>query len=579
MEKAQILIVEDDGIIAMDLESRMKKLGYGVAAIVGYGEQAIEKVKENTPDVVLMDIILKGEIDGIEAAEEIRTQYDIPVIFITGYADKDRIKRAKLTYPFGFIVKPFQDKDLEITIEMALYVAKVDAERKKAEERLLEESIMRGVLLDNLPCVALILKKETKEIVASNKAARQIGAVPGKTCYETCALRDDDCPFCLAPQLWATGDPQHLEVKYRGVYYEGIWVPLTDELYVHYIFDITDRKQAEEALRESEEKYRQVFATVSDAIMVFDAETKEFIDANDAVSTIYGYSKEDFLELKHMDITVEPEKSNESIKQTISGEISSIPIRYHKRKDGTTFPVEISSGAFKFRNRQLVYGVARDITDRKQAEEIIKASLKEKEVLLREIHHRAKNNMQTIISLLNLQANKIEDKKYADMFKEGEDRIRSMALIHEQLYQTEDFANIDFGEYIKILTNGLLTSSGVNTNKIRLNIEVKDVFFDIENAIPCGLIINELVSNSLKHAFPQGKEGEISINLRSTNEDEFELSVSDNGIGISGDLDIEQTGTMGLQLVKVLAENQLGGKIDLDRAGGTQFKIKFKRTD
>jgi two-component sensor histidine kinase len=186
--------------------------------------------------------------------------------------------------------------------------------------------------------------------------------------------------------------------------------------------------------------------------------------------------------------------------------------------------------------------------------------------------------MQTIISLLNLQADKIEDKKYADMFKEGEDRIRSMALIHEQLYQTKDFANIDFGEYIKILTDGLLTSSGVNTNKIRLNIEAKDVFFDIENAIPCGLIINELVTNSLKHAFPQGKEGEISINLRSTNEDEFELSVSDNGIGISEDLDVEQTSTMGLQLVKVLAENQLDGKIDLDRTEGTQFNIKFKRT-
>jgi len=136
MEKAQILIAEDDGIIAMDLENRMKQLGYGVTGIVGYGEQAIEKVKENTPDVVLMDIILKGEIDGIDAAEKIRTQYDIPVIFITGYADKDRLERAKLTYPFGFIIKPFQDKDLEVTIEMALYVAKVDAERKKVEEDL-----------------------------------------------------------------------------------------------------------------------------------------------------------------------------------------------------------------------------------------------------------------------------------------------------------------------------------------------------------------------------------------------------------------------------------------------------------
>ena len=141
MEKAKVLIVEDDAIIAMDLESRMKQLGYGVTAIVGYGEQAIEKAKEKTPDVVLMDIILKGEIDGIETAEEIRNQFGIPVIFITGYADKERLERAKLTYPFGFIIKPFNDKDLEITIEMALYVAKVDAERKQAEKELLQAKL------------------------------------------------------------------------------------------------------------------------------------------------------------------------------------------------------------------------------------------------------------------------------------------------------------------------------------------------------------------------------------------------------------------------------------------------------
>ena len=136
MEKAQVLIVEDDAIIAMDIESQLKQLGYGVTAKVAYGEKVIEKVKENAPDLVLMDIILKGEMDGIEAAEEIHTQFDIPVIFLTAYADKNRLKRAKLANPYGYILKPFQDKDLEVTIEMALYVAKVDAKRRKAEEAL-----------------------------------------------------------------------------------------------------------------------------------------------------------------------------------------------------------------------------------------------------------------------------------------------------------------------------------------------------------------------------------------------------------------------------------------------------------
>ena len=134
MEKAQILIVEDDSIIAMDIENRLKKLGYSVSGIVNYAEKAIEKVEELNPDLVLMDIVLKGEMDGIDAAEIIRSRFDIPVVFLTAYADEERFERAKLTIPFGYILKPFQDRDLKITIEMVLYTAKVDAERKQAEE-------------------------------------------------------------------------------------------------------------------------------------------------------------------------------------------------------------------------------------------------------------------------------------------------------------------------------------------------------------------------------------------------------------------------------------------------------------
>ncbi len=165
MEKVQVLIVEDDGTIAMNIESQLKQLGCGVTAIVGYGEEAIVKVKENKPDVVLMDIVLKGEIDGIEAAKEIRTQFDIPVIFLTAFADKDRLERAKLTYPFGFILKPFQNKDLSVTIEMALYIAKADAERKQAEEALKKrtrELELKTKSLEELnAAMKVLLKKKT----------------------------------------------------------------------------------------------------------------------------------------------------------------------------------------------------------------------------------------------------------------------------------------------------------------------------------------------------------------------------------------------------------------------------------
>ncbi len=221
-------------------------------------------------------------------------------------------------------------------------------------------------------------------------------------------------------------------------------------------------------------------------------------------------------------------------------------------------------------------GTFQDITERKQAEEQIKASLKEKEVLLREIHHRVKNNMQVIISLLKLQSSKVKDKQYADMLKASQDRIKAMSLIHEKFYQSKDFANIDFREYVKNLVNSLIASHGVDTNKIRFNVDVKDVVFDLENAIPYGLIIHELVSNSLKHAFPDDREGEIKITLYPANEEELELTFSDDGIGMPEDLDFDNMETLGLELTKDIIEHQLGGKIELDRTKGTTFHVLFK---
>jgi two-component sensor histidine kinase len=152
-----------------------------------------------------------------------------------------------------------------------------------------------------------------------------------------------------------------------------------------------------------------------------------------------------------------------------------------------------------------------------------------------------------------------------------------MALIHERLYQSKDFANIDFTEYVKSLVNELFISHGVDRNKIKPKIEIEDVSLDMENAIPCGLIINEAVSNSLKYAFPEEKEGEIKISLRSFNDDQIELLIGDDGVGISKEVDIRNTETLGLHLIARLVEYQLSGEIELNRINGTEYHIKFKR--
>ncbi|MBZ0107740.1 MAG: HAMP domain-containing protein [Candidatus Scalindua rubra] len=206
----------------------------------------------------------------------------------------------------------------------------------------------------------------------------------------------------------------------------------------------------------------------------------------------------------------------------------------------------------------------------------LKELLNEKELLMREIFHRVKNNMQVISSLLSLQCKYIKDEKYIEMVKESQDRIKAMALIHENLYRSKDLSNIDFNDYVKSLVNGLLLSYKMDTNKITLKINIKTFFFAIETAIPCGLIINELISNSLKYAFPEGRDGEINISLRSLDNDELEIIVSNDGVNFPNDLDFRDTESLGLRLVTNLAENQLHGKIELNRSKGTEFKIRFK---
>jgi two-component sensor histidine kinase len=218
-----------------------------------------------------------------------------------------------------------------------------------------------------------------------------------------------------------------------------------------------------------------------------------------------------------------------------------------------------------------------DITDLKQAEEQIGKSLKEKEVLLQEIHHRVKNNMTVIMSLLKLQADRVKDKHYREMLGDSMGRIKTMALIHEKLYKAKDLAKVNFNDYLKDMINSMFMSYGLSPNKVALKTDVEDVDFGVDTAIPCGLIINELVSNSLKHAFPEDRDGEIKVSLRRNDKAEVELTVSDNGVGMPEGLDFRKTDSLGLNLVNALV-GQLRGEIELYREKGAEFIITFKRT-
>lgn len=219
--------------------------------------------------------------------------------------------------------------------------------------------------------------------------------------------------------------------------------------------------------------------------------------------------------------------------------------------------------------------------EKRRTEEKLKDSLREKEVLLKEIHHRVKNNMQIIYGMLNLQLAQIKNEVVSEMIKETKNRIKAMALVHERLYQSENLARIEFGDYVRRLISGLIHSYGMDSNTVRQTIEIKNVSLNINLAIPCGLIVNELVSNSLRHAFPDGKgkkgkvcsEVEVLVGLN-TDKKKFTLIVRDNGIGFPKGLDFRSAESLGLQIVNTLVE-QLEGDIKLHRENGTLFKIEF----
>lgn len=341
--------------------------------------------------------------------------------------------------------------------------------------------------------------------------------------------------------------------------------------------DITERRKMEIALKASEKKYSTLVEKGNDGIVIIQDRLLKFI--NPVMAEISGFSVNDVIGKPFIDFVSSPfrELVNDMYAKRLAGE--EIPNKYEVElisKHGKIIPVEINASLIEYEGKPADMAIIRDITERKLTEKEIKKSLKEKEMLLSEIYHRVKNNMQIITSLLRLQSRHIKEEEYREMFKESQNRIISMSLVHEKLYRSKDLTQIDFNDYIRDLIKGLFQSYGANKGNIALNIHVKTISLGIDFAIPCGLIINELVTNSLKHAFPDGRKGEIKTVLRSIDENMIELIVGDNGIGIPEDLDFKKTKTLGLHLVTMLAENQLHGDINLNRSKGTEFIIKFK---
>ncbi|WP_049559110.1 PAS domain S-box protein [Limnoraphis robusta] len=305
------------------------------------------------------------------------------------------------------------------------------------------------------------------------------------------------------------------------------------------------------------------------------AKNAEILYVNEAACQSLEFSREDLLKMTVHDIDPEfPLEMWSEHWQKIKAQGSMTFESLHCTASGRIFPVEITANHLIFGKQEFNFCFVRDISERKQAEEQMQASLKEKEVLLREIHHRVKNNLYIISNLLDLQSDLVQDERLLAFFSDSQTRIQSMALIHEQLYQSTDLGQVNFGDYIHRLVDNLFFSLGDTQGLVKSIVDVEPIKINLETAIPCGLLINELITNSLKHAFPHGRSGEVYVELYKDLEQKLHLKVQDNGVGISSNLDWENLTSLGLKLVQILSK-QLRATLNRNFSQGTSFELIF----
>jgi len=353
-----------------------------------------------------------------------------------------------------------------------------------------------------------------------------------------------------------------------------------DSQVVDYLPDVESKGYAQGALLTSPDPLAKILDLADDAIISVDDEQR-IILFNQGAERIFGYSS---LEMtgQLLDVLLPSRLVHAHRRHIHNFAASPVTARrmgerndiMGRRKNGVEFPAEASISKVSVQDRNMYTVILRDVSERVAAEEKIKASLREKEALLKEIHHRVKNNLQVVSSLLGLQSRAVADEQTRKMFQESQDRIHSMALLHESLYQSNNLSRIDFPAYIRQLASHLFQSYGVVAERIHLRTDLDALYLGMDAAVPCGLIINELLSNSLKYAFPDGREGEVRIELREHMEGMARLVVSDNGIGLRSDIDWVTARSLGLRLVRTLAE-QLGAKIVVESKAGTKVLLTF----
>jgi len=549
---------------------------------------AVHLLKQRPYDAIISDYRMP-KCDGIDFLKYLRKKGDdTPFIILTGKGREEVVIEA-LNNGADFYLE--KGGDLRAQFTELINIIRYAVARRRSEEALREsEERYRNVVLDQTELICRFSADGT--VLFVNDAYCRYFGVP---CKEIIGSRfkpvihpDDSEAVALIFSSLSPEKPQ-ASIDQRTIAPDGriLWQRWNTRA----IFgedgslrefqsvgqDITQRKKAEEALIESERRYRSLFASMRDGYAhlrsIQDTDNKspsppEIIDSNPAFEQITGLPREEILDKTLHEVLPDVDLiwAEECRKTTEIGEPRVCEITL---SDPSRF-FELSLYSPRTGECATLF---HDITEKKKRNEETKQSLREKETLLKEIHHRVKNNMQVISSLLMLQKETIPDPEMRELFSQSESRVYSIALVHEKLYQSENLSRIEYGEYLSMMGEYIFSSRQVKAGTIALDIHADGIYLSIDKAVPLSLITNELLTNSLKHAFPDGRKGTIRIDAEKK-EGTIIYRFSDDGIGFPEDIDFTNTTTLGMQLVVSLV-NQLLGTITINREKGTVFEIVF----
>jgi two-component system, sensor histidine kinase PdtaS len=580
-----ILLVEDEALIALEETVYLKREGYAVEHVFN-GRSAIEAVqtRSGAVDLVLMDIDLGKGMDGTEAAKEILKHHDIPILFLSAHTEKEIVDKTEKITSYGYVVKNSGEVVLLASIKMAFRLHEAHKALATSEEKYSKAFHISpdSININRLSDGAYLAVNQGFTEITGYAAEEVIGR--SSVDPEVGVWADEDDRRRLVALLQKDGEVANFEAKFRmklgqlrhGLMSARVLTIDNEQCILSITRDITDRRNAQLALAASNAALTSLLRAAPLAIVGVDRAGNILI-WNSAAEKLFGWTAAEVIGRPNP--IVPPDRSGEYAQlreRVLVGEHIVERETVRRKRDGSLVDVSISTAAIPGDVGQIPERIAiiTDITERKRSEEAVRRLLKQEEVLRKELQHRVKNNLNIVSSLIGLEIPRLKDPDSRQVFIDARSRINTMMRMYDQLNRSEDPNRIELLPYVNDLAQSLFTMYAADPARIRMALRIADILIDTKRIVPLGLILNELITNALKYAYPGGSSGEIRIQAERLGE-KIAVAVSDDGVGLGEGISLETSDSLGLSLVKNLTE-QIEGTVVIRSEYGVTVSITFE---